>query len=41
MANQDTNTLVKKIRDCASCVFATTMFGKPEHMGSLLTLTMI
>ena len=32
MANQDTNTLVKKIRDCAKCVFATTMFGKPEHI---------
>lgn len=32
MVNQDTKTIVDKIRECAKCSFASTMFGKPEHI---------
>ncbi len=31
-ASLDIQTLVNRIISCASCVFATTMFGKPEHI---------
>lgn len=32
MVNQNTKTLVDKIKSCAKCVFASTLFGKPEHI---------
>ena len=32
MVNQDTKSLVEKIKSCANCVFAASIFGKPEHI---------
>tara|TARA_R110000803_G_scaffold25308_3_gene60468 strand:- start:1371 stop:1883 length:513 start_codon:yes stop_codon:yes gene_type:complete len=32
MVNQDTKTIVDKIKDYATCLFSSTMFGKPEHI---------
>lgn len=32
MTNQDTKSLVEKIKSCANCVFAESIFGKPEHI---------